>query len=277
MSRSSLVVLLLVGSAFVMGCGSKAPHLTAGEPQASSPTPNEPTVLATPAWDASTTVGTVVAERPRTARLFELVGIDYCCGGEETLAHAAKEHDLDVGRLLDTLQAMGRGSKDDEQRDWLHAPLDDLMKHIVSTHHVYLRRELPRLSEIVNTVHRVHGESHPELAEIQQIFTSLQAAMPRHLEKEEAEVFPAIRTLASSDATQVRTMLAELRTDHDEVGQALHRLRKLTAGYKRPADACALYIQMLDGLADLERDLHTHVHLENEVLLPRALASLKGS
>ncbi|MDF1703081.1 MAG: hemerythrin domain-containing protein, partial [Planctomycetota bacterium] len=173
-------------------------------------------------------------------------------------------------RLLDALRLMGPGASGEAPRDWTRVPLDEVMDHIVNTHHAFLRRELPRLAQIVETVARVHGEAHGELAEVQLIFAALVDAIEPHLEQEETHVFPAIRARATTDPAKLEASLAELEADHDEVGQALHRLRALTKGFEQPEDACALYVQMLDGLVALERDMHAHVHLENEVLIRRA-------
>lgn len=225
-------------------------------------------------WDARTTVGTVVAERPQTARLFELLDIDYCCGGARTLGDVAGARGLAVDRLLQVLLLLRDGGEVAAGRDWTVAPLGELMDHIVATHHAFLRRELPRLVGLVGTVTRVHGGTHPELAEVQAVYVGLQAALMPHLEDEERNVFPALRDPSAVPAADRAAMLGRLADDHDHAGAALHRLRALTRGFTPPADACALYTQMLQGLLALERDLHMHVHLENNVLLPRAREAL---
>lgn len=222
------------------------------------------------------TVGAIVADVPNAARLFELVGIDYCCGGEATLAQAAEERELDVQRLITVLGMLGGTSGHEAERSWVDAPLDELIKHIVDKHHAYLRRELPRLKEIVETVVRVHREEHPELVEVGTLYAALHAEMTPHLEMEEREVFPAILSLDAGSATLAKRLLKQLRTEHDDVGQSLHRVRALTNDYTPPSDACTLYKEMLKGLEELERDLHVHVHLENNVLIPRAEKLVAG-
>ncbi|MCP3904105.1 MAG: iron-sulfur cluster repair di-iron protein [Planctomycetes bacterium] len=225
------------------------------------------------AWTTETAVGTIVAERPETARIFELVGIDYCCGGEMSLGRAAAPLDVDPARLLRALEAVGAAEDGWPTRDWQHADLDELIEHIVTTHHVWLRRELPRLTVTAHTVLRVHGETHPELSEVVATIDEVNTSVLPHLDDEEQRVFPALLELdAGGSPDDVEALLDELHGDHDELGDSLHRLRALTRGYTPPPDACAKYREMLTGLAALEADMYTHVHLENNVLLPRARA-----
>lgn len=168
---------------------------------------------------------------------------------------------------------------DDEQRDWQQAELGELIDHIVSTHHAWLRRELPTLTETTETVLRVHGDAHSELAEVEATLKQIRTAVLPHLDEEEQHLFPALRELADGNApTDLGEQLATMRADHDSLGEALHRLRELTDGFTVPADACAKYREMLTGLTALEHDMHQHVHLENNVLLPKAqglLAEIK--
>lgn len=225
-------------------------------------------------WTHETPVGRIVAEHPDTARVFELVGIDYCCDGHQTLADACEQNGTDPDALLAALLAVRPAAGETPGRSWINASLTELVDHIESTHHEYLRRELPRLAEIVDTVARVHADSHPELAEVKAVFQTLVDDIPPHLAKEEAELFPAARKADESGVIDeaTRTLAAEIEADHDHVGAALHRLRELTSGFTVPADACALYKQMLAGLLSLEADMHAHVHKENNILLPRLTA-----
>jgi regulator of cell morphogenesis and NO signaling len=227
-------------------------------------------------WTPATPVGQVVARVPATARVFELVGIDYCCGGGRTLAEAAAAKGLDPDRLLAALLAVGPGpAGDPTARDWTRAPLAEVVAHIERTHHVFLRRELPRLTPIVSRVVEVHGKAHPELLRLKEIYDALVAALPAHLEAEEEIVFPGLQRLEEGrPPPDLQARLAGMRGDHDEVGASLHELRALTRGWTPPEGACRLYHEMLRGLAALEADLHAHVHLENNVLAPRAEARL---
>jgi len=223
-------------------------------------------------WTKTTTIGQIVADRPQAARIFELVEIDYCCGGQTSLGDAALEKRINVDRLLAALFAVAASSQETEQRNWQEAGIGELMDHIVARHHTWLRRELPSLVETTRTVHLVHGKQHSELKQIAEIVEELPGALLPHLAHEEENVFPAIKQLAAGNpAKDVAHFLEEMRTDHDELGEQLHQLRKLTDGFAVPEDACTKYKEMLTRLEALERDLHIHVHLENNVLLPRAL------
>ncbi|MCA9291142.1 MAG: iron-sulfur cluster repair di-iron protein [Phycisphaerales bacterium] len=228
--------------------------------------------IGTHQWTSATTIGRIVADRPQTARIFELVEIDYCCGGDTSLGDAALKKQISVDRLLAALSVVGVAPRDAEQHNWQLAGIDELMDHIVARHHTWLRRELPPLIETTRTVYRVHGQHHAELRQIVDIVEGLPAALLPHLVDEEQNIFPAVRALAAGTSVQnIGHALESMRTDHDEVGAMLHQLRTLTHDFAVPDDACAQYRGMLAGLEALERDLHIHVHLENNVLLPRAM------
>ncbi|MEZ6093433.1 MAG: iron-sulfur cluster repair di-iron protein [Pirellulaceae bacterium] len=224
-------------------------------------------------WTLDSTVGEIVAARPATGRIFELVGIDYCCGGGTQLKAAAAEKAIDANQLLNALLVVGANPTSTTERNWQKATLDELMEHIVTTHHAWLRRELPPLLATTQTVLRVHGDSHPELAEVAKTLTNINDAVLPHLDEEETKVFPALRKLAGGNPPDgIESQLVALRSDHDELGEQLHRLRELTKGFTVPEDACAKYREMLTGLESLEKDMLQHVHLENNILLPRASA-----
>jgi regulator of cell morphogenesis and NO signaling len=220
-------------------------------------------------------VGRIVAQRPSTARVLERAGLDYCCGGAIPLGEAARAKGRDVDALLAELAAVRETQAMPGERVWTNASMNELLGHIEATHHVYLREELSRLAPIVEKVRVVHGTDHPELAEVSALFITLARAIPPHLELEERRLFPALVALGAgrpAPEADVVPALALMRTEHDEVGASLHRIHELTKGYQAPADACASYRQMLTGLAALGADLHTHVHLENNVVAPRAEA-----
>lgn len=224
------------------------------------------------------TVGRIVAELPQLSRVFEELQIDYCCGGNRRLESVCRERRIDVGHLMERLvEAQTTKSPDSSDRNWVSAPLADLCEHIQSTHHEFLRQELPRLAAIIAKVVRAHGAYHPELAEVQAAFAELQAELEPHMRKEECVLFPAICYLEAnrhpmplpfgSLANPIRAMVSE----HEHAGDALARLRRLTADYAAPPGACNTYRVMLEGLAALERDMHQHVHKENNILFPRAV------
>lgn len=268
-SRPGWLPLMALGLLAACGASSVARDGAAGD-RAAAPGAD---LAHAAAWTAETKVGAIVAASPATARLFELVEIDYCCGGEVTLAEAAEAAGVAPAKLLAALATVGAAAQGAHEPDWRRAPLAELADHIVDTHHAYLWRELPRLAGIVATVERVHGSAHSELAEVAREFRALAADIGPHLELEERDVFPVARDLGRATPEALSSAVATLRADHERVGAALGRLRALTGDYALPADACALYTELLSGLEALERDLHTHVHLENEVLLPRLVAA----
>jgi regulator of cell morphogenesis and NO signaling len=224
-------------------------------------------------------VGQLVAERPSRARLFDRLGIDYCCGGRAPLVRACAETGLDVEDVLRQLAASDLRETEADPFDAVAATMSALADHIVAVHHSYLRRELPRLAGLVDTVARVHGERHPELRAIRDIFTFLKAELEVHMLKEEQILFPIIAQLEAGrtgprfGCGSVNNPIRVLEHEHQDTGAAVGRLRELTGGYTAPADACHTYRALLTGLADLEIDLHRHIHKENEILFPRALAA----
>ena len=228
-------------------------------------------------------VGQLVAQDPRRARLFERLGIDYCCGGRAPLDCACREKGLDVAVVLRQLAA---GEDEDEFRYDEHGPFDgatatmgELIDHLVTTHHAYLYRELPRLAELAGRVVDAHGNRHPELRELRDIFKSLKDELRFHMLKEEKILFPIIARLEMAMEVpefycgSVGNPILVMEQEHDDTGAALARLRVLTDGYTPPADACPTYRALLDGLAGLEADLHVHIHEENNILFPRARAA----
>ena len=259
MNRLLLSTLCLIP--LVVSCASPGKQLEVMQPELHR-TP--------PAWTSETPIGTIVAERPQTARIFELVGIDYCCGGQMPVGKAAAQLNIDSMALLRALDVVGTSFSQESTRNWQRAGLDELIKHIVTTHHHWLRRELPRLTATAQTVLRVHGPNHHELTEIVATIDEIRTSVLPHLDDEERRVFPGIIELeAGGNPNNIEALLDALHEDHDELGDTLQRLHSLTNGFTPPDDACAKYHEMLKGLAALEADLHTHVHLENNVLLPR--------
>lgn len=229
------------------------------------------------AINSSTTVGRMVADSPKLSRIFEEFKIDYCCGGKSPLEEVCREKQIDVSQLVERLNQAESLAEDSAEQSWNSASLAQLCDHIEKTHHASLRRELPRLAAIIAKVVHAHGAHHPELAEVQAVFAELQAELEPHMMKEEQVLFPAIRHLeAYGTAMQfpfgsllkpVRVMCSE----HDHAGDALERLRNLTGDFLPPWGACNTYYVMLEGLESLERDMHQHVHKENNILFPRAL------
>lgn len=217
-------------------------------------------------------LGELVAERPSRSKVFEKHGIDYCCGGARTLETASRDAKIDVEALLSELQAQTVASTD---RDWRGATVAELVPHILEAHHEWLRREMPRISNLAEKVARVHGAGHPELVELRDVYESLRAEMEPHLVKEERILFPAALAL---EATGTATMachggparlegpVAQMESEHVLVGSLLERILDLTDRFTAREDACNTWRAYWDALAELDANTRAHVHLENEVL-----------
>ena len=220
------------------------------------------------------TLAAIVLDDPAAARVLEGHRLDYCCGGQRTLADACAELDLDPALVLADLDAVDHASP----ADWASLGPAALVDHLEATHHRCLHDELPRLAVLVAKVAGVHGARHPELHEVQAAFTALRLDLEPHLMKEERILFPMVRELAAAAeaptfhcgtlANPIRMMLLE----HDRAGELLAALRGFTGDYEPPADGCASYEALYRGLAELEADTHLHVHKENNVLFPAVLA-----
>lgn len=220
------------------------------------------------------TIGEMVVERPSRARVFERVGIDYCCGGRLTLDAACAAKGLSVGAVLEALVASDAERGPEPVNDWKAQGAGALADHIERTHHDYLKRELPRLTALTTKVAAVHGGHNPALVELRDVYTAFAGEMTEHMMKEEKVLFPWIRALADGQTPPragiqhpVRMMMAE----HEDSGAALEKMRELTGGFAPPPEACNTYRAMLAGLAELETDTHTHVHKENSILFPMAV------
>lgn len=220
-----------------------------------------------------TPVAELVANRPSRAKIFEELGIDYCCGGDRSLADACRSHDLDPDTVVQMLDAAVQTESSD-RRDWTSASLGDLIDHITATHHDYLRRELPRLETLLIRVTEAHGAEVPWLDPVLEIFQTLKSDLETHMISEEERVFPSIRALEndgdSKESSLDRRGIEKMIDEHDDTGTALDRLRELTNGFTPPEDACPKFQAAMDGLRELETDLHQHVHKENNILFPRA-------
>jgi regulator of cell morphogenesis and NO signaling len=235
---------------------------------------------------ASKTVGEIVAETPGCAREFEALGIDYCCGGNRTLTEACKQLNVSVEETLGRLKKSAALATSAEDKNWQALPLADLIAHINSTHHVFVRSECPRINALAAKVVGVHGKNHPELLTVQEIFTALSEELQVHLMKEEQILFPYISRMEESVTAgemappamfgTVMNPITMMMREHDGAGEALRSLRATTGDYKVPGDACVSYRTLYQALQDFEKDLHQHIHLENNILFPRATAMEAG-
>ena len=222
-----------------------------------------------------TTVGDLVRAAPVRSRIFEKLGIDFCCGGKKSLAEACRAKGLDPATVLVMIDALGAESGSAAVDADLMS-LSALCDHIQAAHHDYLREELPRLDFMTRKVAAVHGEGEPRLVRIREVFSAFAPAMIAHMKEEEEEIFPKIRQLEVDGGPEKRAALREsiekLEREHDDAGAALERFRELSDGYAPPEWACGTFRALYDSLERLERDMHQHVHKENNVMFPRALA-----
>ncbi|HEY8667591.1 MAG TPA: iron-sulfur cluster repair di-iron protein [Tepidisphaeraceae bacterium] len=226
------------------------------------------------------TVGQLVVERPGRARVFENLGIDYCCGGKKPLGEACRDKGLDPQQLLAEIQAADTTTSE-SGRNWAAATITELADHIQSTHHALLKAEFPRLDRLTDKVATVHGQRHPDLLAVRATFVEFKEELEAHMMKEERILFPLCRQIDSGDAMEshcgsVANPIRMMMLEHDHAGAAMEKMRALTNGYVPPADACNTYRAMLDGLAVIEADMHQHVHKENNILFPRAIAAEDG-
>ncbi len=218
--------------------------------------------------DPSMTLGEIVTLHPSLAIELDRRGLDYCCHGARSLAAAASEAGLDAQIIADDLSA---ARVHEPPAAWATLGSADLTNHIESVHHSYLWAELPRIGALVDKIVAVHGDRHPELADVHQLFSRLRADLEPHLVREEHVLFPWIRELGQTGPRQrpdVAELVEELTAEHETVGELLAALRRVTDGYATPADGCATYAACYRALAELEADTHLHVHKETNVLIP---------
>lgn len=237
--------------------------------------------------DGKMTVRELVGRYPQTRPVFEKHGIDYCCGGGKCLAEAVGERGLKltalVGALEEALQAVSSEAKTTD-KDWYAAPLAELVSHIVEVHHGYMKTALPRLRSLVPTVLKAHGAHHGDvLRQVQDLFTTVDTELSSHLMKEEQVLFPYIVALETHvrEGTpepqacfgSAQYPIRQMEHEHESAGQALAKLREVTHDYALPTDACPTFRAMYEELQRMEADLHQHIHLENNILFPRAIAA----
>lgn len=232
------------------------------------------------------TLGEIVARHPETRRVFERHGLDFCCRGARTLTAAVADNGLDmtgVFRDLDAACASPPSGETGAAMDWTRAPLADLAAHIVRLHHAYLKEVLPKLAGLFEKVIRAHGARHGEMLQpLRAAFIGLKDELEPHLMKEERVLFPLMDVMEEYvrgkaprpdiHCGSVRRPIRQMEHEHDLAGEALAGMRRLTADYRLPADACPTFSSLYENLRQMEADLHQHIHLENNILFPRAIA-----
>lgn len=233
------------------------------------------------------TVRELAVEFPNATRVFEKLGIDYCCGGNKSLKEACATVNVSADEILDSLEMNEEESRASRKgRNWQVEPLADVIAHINNTHHKYTRAEIARLGPLFDKVCSVHGKNHPELQHVRASFRGLAQELTTHMMKEEMVLFPHITRMEESVIEgqpvlpppfgSVQNPVAMMMHEHDSAGEALRAMRQASAGYTPPGDACVSYQTLYKALADFEADLHRHIHLENNILFPRAVEMERG-
>ncbi len=230
--------------------------------------------------DSTKTVRELAVEIPGATREFERLGIDYCCGGGKTLRQASVNANVSVDAVIQSLEAALKAETAAAPGESWES-LADLIQHIVNKHHAFTRSEIARLQALLAKVCGVHGQNHPELFKIRELFQGLSQELMMHMMKEEQVLFPYILRMEESVAGKepvipppfgtVQNPVRMMMQEHDSAGEVLHAIREASANFMAPADACISYRTLYEALAGFEADLHQHIHLENNILFPRAL------
>lgn len=226
-----------------------------------------------------TIVGDVVAEDYKMASVFEKYGIDFCCNGDKSIQDACAKKNIDAEALIKELGEPIQVSAGVE-RGYNTWPLDLLADYIEKTHHRYVETQIGEITPYLDKIVKVHGEHHPELAEVQSIFKEAAGEFAQHMKKEELMLFPQIRKMVKAKEKNesfkaafgtLQTPIKGMLADHDHQGDAFEKISALTNHYTTPEDGCNTYRLTLGMLKEFEDDLHLHIHLENNILFPKAI------
>jgi regulator of cell morphogenesis and NO signaling len=221
----------------------------------------------------TTTVADIARQLPSSVRVFQRHGIDFCCRGKQPIGAACRERGLRFADIAGAIEA-SHWLPHSDGRDWSRTSLRALIDHILRTYHHPLQEQLPRLRALASKVVQAHGAKAPQLARVEAIVADLATDLEMHMRKEEMVLFPAIETLEAGAPhlpIPISAPITVMENEHDEAGAMLAELRFVTNGYRVPEWGCATWRALYDGLAELESEMHVHVHLENNVLFPRAL------
>lgn len=224
-------------------------------------------------------LGDVVKGNFKTAEIFESFGIDYCCGGSRTIESACAEKNIDAEELIKKLEITNINKNGNGIFDLMS--LDELIDHIINVHHSFVSKMLPVISAHSQKVLNAHGKNHPELAEVRDIWQDVSEELENHLLKEEKMLFPYIKNLVKTKAEffslpsapfgAIGNPISVMEKEHITAGNAFANLRRITENFSLPSDACATLAVFYDELKELEKDLHMHIHLENNILHPKAI------
>lgn len=230
-------------------------------------------------YTLNTTIGEIVAADYRTAKVFETHGIDFCCGGKVALSAICQEKGINPDTLLREIAAI-KTEQIDRSQNYTSWELPFLVDYIVNTHHAYLKENDEQIAAYARKIAEVHGVHHPEVIEISDIFQKIATDMAEHLREEEEDFFPTVKRAAAEkkagnapskeDSNVIKESLEKLGREHEEIGDAIHTIRHLSKDYALPKDTCNTFMITYQMLKEFEDDLHKHVHLENNILFPKA-------
>lgn len=232
--------------------------------------------------NAKQSVRDLALEIPGATRVFEKMGIDYCCGGAASLENACASAGIETAEVVRALDEVNQHqSPPNDFKDWQSAPLSGLIHYILNKHHVFTKLELLRLDALLVKVCSAHAERHPELLGLQRLFKSLNEDLTPHMMKEERVLFPHIRRMEAAleihepmpapPFMTVRNPVRMMSLEHDSAGELLREMRHVSSDYTVPPDGCVSYQTLYQALQEFEEDLHRHIFLENNILFPRAV------
>jgi regulator of cell morphogenesis and NO signaling len=225
------------------------------------------------------TLSQIVTEHHQAARVFEKYGLDFCCKGKRPLRSALEEKELNKQTVLSELETAF--ARDGMSADYDAMSLTELAEYIVRVHHSYVKLNSPQIFNYVLKVASKHGDRYPHMKEVYELFAEVNAEMESHMEKEEKILFPRIKQLEIPELAMGKTIdfiaapIHVLEAEHDSAGSAMQKIREITNDYTPPEDACTTHRVTLESLRAFEEDLHQHVHLENNILFPKAIAFLE--
>ena len=223
-----------------------------------------------------TIIGELVARDYRTASVFKKQGIDFCCSGNRTIADACNKAQLDPAAMVKTLEEVVTHPGNNPNTDYKTWPLDLLADYIEKKHHRYVQEKIVEITPFLTKVARVHGERHPELEEVLSLFNGCAEELTQHMEKEEQILFPFVRRMVTGNLEPatfgtVQNPISVMMDEHTAEGERFRRIAELTDDYTPPADACNTYRVTYALLKEFEEDLQLHIHLENNILFPKAI------
>ena len=232
--------------------------------------------------NSAMTVREVAVQIPESTKLFETLKIDYCCGGNRLLTDACESAGVAVDNVMSMLEVLSRTKTNDQDTlDFQKLSLSEMIAHILDTHHVFTKSEMNRLTALIEKVIGAHGSNHPELFKVRDLFQRLCNELKPHMFKEEQVLFPYIVSLEAAIAQKRNLPFAAFGTvnnpvrmmtmEHDAAGNILHELRAATSDFRVPDDGCISYQTLYRGLEEFEKDLYQHIHLENNILFPKAI------